>query len=211
MSSTNHPPSYTPDTPKTRLEALKEESKAAIKNTPGALMLVVAMLAGSALDNTGSGIKNSFQLPTATAMPLITTEKLPKIAEDNQQIYEFLKRDIVEGDTLSSLHQKLKTRLDYLFKGTLYDEVLYDIHTEMLDRQKANKPDSSLLLEASKQMRNEQNATKDLKAFFDRLSPEATESMNDALIGYYNSIGGFPWGEKEFTRLNEGLEKERKK
>lgn len=195
------------ETPKTGMEKIK----GCFSNTLGAVLIATPILAISALDNNAHGAEKTIKSPAVATKSLKTEEKLPQIALENEQIYEFLEGDITEKDTSKSLYMKLRRKLYSMTSDSMYDEFIFAIHCEMLYREKTNKPESILLNKAMKQMKNEQEAAKKLNTFLLRLSIEDIGKMNGAIIAYYNAIGGDNWGEQELEKWKKELEKERTK
>lgn len=123
-------------TPKTGMEQFKED----LRITSGALMLTTVILAMSALDNNAHGAEKTIKASPVTTKSLKIEKKLPQIAEENEQIYEFLEGKITDKDTLLSIQKKLKTKLHMLSVNALYDDFLLDIHSEIVYRQKTSRP-----------------------------------------------------------------------
>ncbi|MDD5376923.1 MAG: hypothetical protein PHH16_02275 [Candidatus Gracilibacteria bacterium] len=207
MSPIDTPSFQKPSTSKTGMEQLKEH----FTNTLGALLIATPILAMSALDNSAHGAERTDKSPVAAAKSLKIEKKLPQIAEENEQIYEFLEGDITKNDTLASLQKKLGKKIRSISSSTIYDDFLFSVHSEMLYRQKTDKPESEPLIRASNQMESEQKAAKELNAFFLTLETEDISKMNKAIIAYYNAIGGNAWGEQELEQWKKELELDRAK
>lgn len=212
MPPTEHIPFSEPSTREKNISQFKIGLKEHIKNTPAALMLATVMLVGSALDNNAHGAENTFGPPTtATTKSLANEKQLPQIAEENPQIYEFLDGKINRNDTLLTLQKKLGRKIQGLLDSVKNsDEFSYYLGAESAYRQKTNKPASALLNQAAKQIENEQTAAKNLDTFFRTLQTKDIGTMNDALITYYNAVGGNIWGKKDLEQWKNELEKERK-
>lgn len=99
--------SSAPEAPKPLRTTIKES----LRDTTGALILATSILAMSAMENKGYAAENNLKTPTVAAKSLKTEKKIPEIAEENPQIYEFLGGNITSKDTLASLQKKLDRKM----------------------------------------------------------------------------------------------------
>lgn len=81
---------------------------------------------------------------------------------------------------------------------------------EVAYRKFKDKGNGAVLTEAFNQIESERNSIQYLQKFFRTLHTESIPDMNDALITYYNQVGGNPWGIKEVSQWKKDIVVERK-
>lgn len=96
--------------------------------------MITMSVVGGAHAETGTEDTGCF------SRPITTGKAFPKLAEQNQQIYEFLGGDITEKDSVASIGKKLKKKILSILDSTeRFDEFSYYLGNEMKFRELNNK------------------------------------------------------------------------
>ncbi len=187
---------------KPRIQTIKEWVQ-------GAALAAALGMIGPTLD--AHAATNQVKSPASVSKSIKSEKKIPQIGEENPQIYEFLNGNITPKDTLASLQKKLEKRLNTLVSQTKNpDNFSYYIRMEVAYRKFKDKGNGTVLTEAFNQIESEGNSIQYLQKFFQTLDTESIPDMNDALITYYNQVGGNPWGNKEVNQWKKDIAVERK-
>lgn len=170
------------------------------------------MLALSAIENKGHGAENGTKERATATQPHKAEKELPRIVQENPQIFELLDGHIDARDTLATMQKKLARKLAGMTANIDHsDDLSYYVAAEMKYQQQRFKMEGTATLELYTRLERERTSTKSLEKFFKTLKVGEMNEMNDAIITYYNQIGGERLSKKQTEQYIHRIEKERTK
>ena len=187
-------------------------------HTLSAVVMVTPLLVMSALENNTlresekySEWNISLLLKNKTMSPTDIERQSPEIIANNQAIFEFLGGDLNENDTNLSIQLKLKKTIEDHINDNMYDDFIFEVHSEIVYCQATGKPEPQVLLRGLGQFEKEKQAISLLGFQISKLETKDLGDINELVINYYNTIWWKEWQEEDLWKWRNELDTERSK